>query len=82
MPKVPRVVTITVTDAVDGSGEKTRKVTARRMPRSEDIEVTRVHPEVLAKALELAGGDTSRIEFHSGDATQLTVHNNPGWRKK
>jgi hypothetical protein len=80
--RVPRVVVITVTDAVDGSGKKTRKVTARRRPQSEDIEVTRVHPEVLKKALELADGDIRRIEFHSGDGTQATVHNNPGWRRK
>jgi hypothetical protein len=80
--KVPRIVTITVTDAVDGTGKKTRKVSARRRPQSDDVEVTRVHPEVLAKAIELADGDTRRIEFHSGDGTQLTVHNSPDWRRK
>jgi hypothetical protein len=80
--KVPRIVTVTVTDAVDGTGKKARKVTARRSGKTDDVEVTRVHPEVLAKALELAGGDTRRIQFHPGDGTQLTVHNSPDWRRR
>jgi hypothetical protein len=78
--KVPRIVTVTVSSTVDGTG-KVKRVKATRKKPTDDIEVTRVHPEVMAKALELAGGEVGRIEFHPGDGTQATVHNNTQWRK-
>lgn len=68
--------TVRVTDPV--SGAKRRRTRGPGVPVPKVTTVT-VDPQVWAAAMQIAGGNTARLEVRS--ATNVVVHNQP-WRKR
>jgi hypothetical protein len=75
--------TVTVTTVIDGSKRvKVRQKGERRVQR---VDSYQIHAEVLERALNLAGGDKSRLDWRDatvvdGVITEIRILNKPKGR--